>query len=78
MTAYLRCVVAPLRETFFVAFLAMRLLPRAKMLPLFRHSGMDCRNPDCRDATKSDRPWSLGSGGPCRNDGHSDFAEKAC
>ncbi|PZN71219.1 MAG: hypothetical protein DM484_26805 [Candidatus Methylumidiphilus alinenensis] len=36
---------------------------------LSRHSGMDRRNPDCRDATNPYRPWSLGSGGPCRNDG---------
>ncbi len=33
-----------------------------------RHSGMDCRNPDCRDATNPCHPWSLGSGDPCRND----------
>ncbi len=30
---------------------------------------MDRRNPDCRDATNPCHPWSLGSGGPCRNDG---------
>jgi len=30
---------------------------------------MDRRNPDCRDAPKPHRPWSLGSGDPCRNDG---------
>ncbi len=35
---------------------------------LVRHSGMDRRNPDCRDATNPYHPWSLGSGGPCRND----------
>ena len=34
-----------------------------------RHSGMDRRNPDCRDATDPSPPWSLGSGDPCRNDG---------
>gem|GEM_PF-4549202 len=39
-----------------------------KMHPLFRHSGMDRRNPDCRDATNPYHPWSLGSGDPCRND----------
>ncbi len=33
-----------------------------------RHSGMDRRNPDCRDAKNPDHPWSLGSGAPCRND----------
>ncbi len=33
-----------------------------------RHSGMDRRNPDCMDASKPRHPWSLGSGGPCRND----------
>ena len=32
------------------------------------HSGMDRRNPDCRDAQEPPRPWSLGSGDPCRND----------
>jgi len=40
-----------------------------KTVDLSRHSGMDRRNPDCRDATNSSHPWSLGSGGPCRNDG---------
>ena len=35
-----------------------------------RHSGMDCRNPDCRDASDPRHPWSLGSGAPCRNDGN--------
>ena len=35
---------------------------------LSRHSGMDRRNPDCRDATNLCHPWSLGSGDPCRND----------
>ena len=35
---------------------------------LSRHSGMDRRNPDCMDASSSDRPCSLGSGAPCRND----------
>ena len=34
-----------------------------------RHSGMDRRNPDCRDANNLRHPWSLGSGDPCRNDG---------
>jgi len=29
---------------------------------------MDRRNPDCRDANNLYRPWSLGSGDPCRND----------
>ena len=29
---------------------------------------MDRRNPDCKDAQNSRRPWSLGSGAPCRND----------
>ena len=38
-------------------------------IKLSRHSGMDCRNPDCREATDPCHPWSLGSGGPCRNDG---------
>ena len=39
------------------------------MFQLFRHSGMDRRNPDCRDAHKPRRPWSLDSGDQCRNDG---------
>ena len=38
-------------------------------LEISRHSGMDRRNPDCRDATNPYHPWSLGSGDPCRNDG---------
>ena len=38
---------------------------------LSRHTGRDRRYPDCRDASKPCRPWSLGSGGPCRNDGES-------
>ena len=33
-----------------------------------RHSGMDRRNPDCRDATNSCHLCCLGSGDPCRND----------
>ncbi len=36
---------------------------------LGHHSGMDCRNPDCMDASTPSHPWSLGSGDPCRNDG---------
>jgi len=42
---------------------------RGNTVELSRHSGMDRRNPDCRDAPKPHRPWSLGSGDPCRNDG---------
>ena len=34
-----------------------------------RHSGMDRRNPDCRDATNPCHLCCLGSGNPCRNDG---------
>jgi len=30
---------------------------------------MDGRNPDCSDANSPSHPWSLDSGGPCRNDG---------
>jgi len=37
-------------------------------IKLSRHSGMDRRNPDCRDADNLCHPWSLGSGDPCRND----------
>gem|GEM_PF-1887869 len=37
-------------------------------IKLSRHSGMDRRNPDCRDANNLCHPWSLGSGDPCRND----------
>ena len=37
-------------------------------IKLTRHSGMDRRNPDCRDANNLCHPWSLGSGDPCRND----------
>ncbi len=42
---------------------------RFNVVELSRHSGMDRRNPDCRDATNPCHPWSLGSGDPCRNDG---------
>ena len=42
---------------------------RFNVVELSRHSGMDRRNPDCRDATNPYHPWSLGSGDPCRNDG---------
>ncbi len=38
---------------------------------LSRHSGMDCRNLGYRDVLGPRHPWNLGSGGPCRNDGHS-------
>ena len=41
---------------------------KANVVEISRHSGMDCRNPDCMDASSSDHPWSLGSGAPCRND----------
>ncbi len=41
---------------------------KASAVEISRHSGMDCRNPDCMDASSSDHPWSLGSGAPCRND----------
>ncbi len=41
---------------------------RFKTIKLSRHSGMDRRNPDCRDANNPCHPWSLGSGDPCRND----------
>ena len=37
-------------------------------IKLSRHTGRDRRYPDCRDAPKPRHPWSLGSGGPCRND----------
>ena len=37
-------------------------------IKLSRHSGMDRRNPDCRDTNNLCHPWSLGSGDPCRND----------
>jgi len=37
-------------------------------IKLSRHSGMDRRNPDCRDANNLCHPWSLDSGDPCRND----------
>ena len=40
----------------------------ATAIELSRHSGMDRRNPDCRDANDLCHPWSLGSGDPCRND----------
>ena len=40
----------------------------AKAVDASRHTGRDRRYPDCRDATKPYHPWSLGSGGPCRND----------
>ncbi len=41
---------------------------RDTAIKLSRHSGMDRRNPDCRDAYNLCHPWSLGSGDPCRND----------
>ncbi len=46
-------------------------------IDMSRHSGMDRRNPDCREADSLRHPWSLGSGAPpaipdrgrlCRND----------
>jgi len=37
-------------------------------IKLSRHSGMDRRNPDRRDANNLCHPWSLGSGDPCTND----------
>ena len=37
-------------------------------MKISRHTGMDRRYPDCRDAAKTRYPWSLGSGSPCRND----------
>ena len=43
-------------------------LPR-NTVEINRHSGMDRRNPDCREANNLRHPWSLGSGDPCRNDG---------
>ena len=43
-------------------------LCRLTAIKLSRHSGMDRRNPDCRDADNLCHPWSLGSGDPCRND----------
>ncbi len=46
-----------------------------KIFQLFRHSGMDRRNPDCMDAHKPCRPWNLDSGGSCRNDGVLGFAK---
>ena len=33
-----------------------------KVDELSRYSGRECRNPDCKDASKPCRPWSLGSG----------------
>ena len=44
-------------------------MQRITAIKLNRHSGMDRRDPDCRDANNLRHPWSLGSGGPCRNDG---------
>jgi len=41
----------------------------ANAVDIGRHAGMDRRYPDCMDASNPDHPWSLGSGGPCRNDG---------
>ena len=41
---------------------------KTNAVELSRHSGMDRRNPDCRDANNPSHPWSLGSGAPCRND----------
>ena len=43
--------------------------PPYNTVEISRHSGMDRRNPDCRDANNLCHPWSLGSGDPCRNDG---------
>ena len=43
--------------------------PPPNTVEISRHSGMDRRNPDCMDAPNPRRPWSLGSGAPCRNDG---------
>ena len=34
-----------------------------------RHTGMDCRYLEHRDVKRLSRPWILGSGIPCRNDG---------
>ncbi|MGF1615375.1 MAG: hypothetical protein ACFCVA_16110, partial [Gammaproteobacteria bacterium] len=34
------------------------------------HTGMDCRYPEHRDVIPGGPPWPLGSGNPCRNDGH--------
>jgi hypothetical protein len=45
------------------------LPPSPNAIELSRHSGMDRRNPDCMDASKTRHPWSLDSGDPCRNDG---------
>ena len=50
-------------ETFMIAE------GNPNIVELSRHSGMDRRNPDCRDANNPYHPWSLGSGDPCRNDG---------
>ena len=52
-----------------------RVLPKTKFpnwsvtaIKISRHSGMDRGYPDCMEAPKPRRPWSLGSGDPCRND----------
>ena len=37
------------------------------VVELTLHADRDRRYPDCRDALEPCRPWSLGSGGPCRN-----------
>ncbi len=42
---------------------------RVIAINLSRHTGMDCRYPGCMDASSPRRPWNLGSGIPCRNDG---------
>ena len=57
----------PVRPTRSCPFFARAQHPTA--IKLSRHSGMDRRNPDCRDANNLCHPWSLGSGDPCRNDG---------
>ena len=43
--------------------------PTLNTVELSRHSGMDRRNPDCRDATNPRHPWSLGSGDPNAGNG---------
>ena len=47
----------------------LQATPEPNVVEISRHTGMDRRYPDCKDAPKPDHPWSLGSGGPCRNDG---------
>jgi len=52
----------------YLEIIALPSSPNA--VELRRHSGMDRRNLGYRDVRGPSHPWNLGSGDPCRNDGH--------